>query len=305
MTLKPLKSVLLISLALFGPNQLVQADLIWIRDKPQQPIAGQVTSQTKTHIEFRPFLAGKYQTTKRIASENIEQTITTIDQDRLEKLNPKSPEGYRDYAEELAAHSSDPAAIDMANRLYLLSAYHSSGPLRSSSILGLISLAKSEENLHQLNLLLLIKCRGTTDFKRHLLTGSRNEAPTKLEKQLMLQLILALRQEQAIEASKILESAKNRNSISKWNNHLTLAEFDQIAFKNRPNKLQLSKLLAIEVMIRQSDSANVVPLQQGWGDLAMRPSKNLGVLPTFKNVTRFAPEDSIFRNGQWLRPDKN
>ena len=70
---------------------------------------------------------------------------------------------------------------------------------------------------------------------------------------------------------------------------------------NRPNKTQLAKLLMIESQINSSGNGQDVSTirRLGWGDFATQVSGNLSVLPSFKNVTRFDPEKSVYRDGQW------
>ena len=302
MNLRQIKLISLSLLTVAISNPAVHADLIWLRGQQLPPMAGQIISQTESQIKFRPFIDGAYQNAQTFTVEEIEQSIVTLDRQRLEKLDPNKPAEYRDYAEELAAHVSDPAAIDLARRLYLLAAYHSSGAIRSGSISGLISLANSDANRRQLKMLQLIDNPQFSNFEAHEWNGLDKQTPTQAEKQLMLKLILALRQERPIEASNILSSAENRDSLNKWNEQCTLGEFDRIATVNRPSKLQLSKLLTIEVMVRQPSSNRVGTRRQGWGDLAMQSTGSFGVLPTFKNVTRFDPDQSVFRNNRWVLP---
>src|SRR5262249_41471529 len=66
-----------------------------------------------------------------------------LDVKRLEGLSPSNPKGYRDYAEELAAHKNDPEARDTAMRLYLIAARLAPEKFGTSSLLSMSALAST------------------------------------------------------------------------------------------------------------------------------------------------------------------
>ena len=276
------------------------ADLIWVKGK-EQPTVGQVLSQTEKQIQFRFINDGHYGTTQTILVSQIESLLINIDQDRLEKLSPLQPEDYSNYAEELSTQTKDLAAIELAKRLYFLAAVNSRDQQRYSALLGLASLATENEEKRKFEMLLRLNSSGENRLPSSNLSASVEKSFTQAEKQLMLSLVLALRQEQALQASKILKSAENREKLKRWSDHCTLKELERIATKPAPTKVQLHKLLQLELLIRQTRT-ETSSTRQDWADLATKPSGSLAVLPTLANATRFDPANSIYRNGEWISP---
>jgi hypothetical protein len=285
-----------------GINQS-RADVIWVRGQSAQ-VYGQIVSMTDTHYEVRVFERGQFSETVKIERSTIQQAVSNISVQRLTQLDPSNAAAYRDYAEELAVQKTDPSARDLARRLYLIAAAHSDGTLRSSALLGLISIAES--NVHRRRLEIL---RSLVD-PHSTFTGIAGEQDSKLDsvtadqKRLMLKLIHAIRKEKSDQAIKLLTPASNRNVFDLWSDDCGLEELDRMARVNRPGKSQLAKLLIIEsrIMSPQTNPVNPSGRKLNWGDFATQVSGTLGALPSFNNVTRFDPEKSVYREGRWVKP---
>lgn len=296
----------------------VRADLIWVKGKPN-PMSGQiVASLTGTDkIEFRSFRNGSFERKQSFSASEIEFQIKNIDASRLESLDPKRPNEYREYAEELAVQKNDTAARQLARRLYLLAAAHSTGDLRRSSLLGLIAIAESPEEYERFKMLHVLSDPETGDSSNELSAtpfgmgfkqnGNSKVAETdfsETEKARMLELIYAIRRENSSKSKLLLDDDGNHKVFQKWKAYCSLAELKRIASAQRPSKVQLAKLLSIEIQILNSDTTDITyPVRsKAWSDHASRPSSTIGVLPTFENATRFNPKQSVYRDGRWEEP---
>jgi len=130
-----------------------------------------------------------------------------------------------------------------------------------------------------------------------------NDAPTEAEKELMLKVVVAIRRENPDAAIDLLSSDQNRDSIRKWRKLCMPEELDRMAAANQLSKLQLRKLLSVELAIRQPELTNpkAATSKSTWGELAMQPAPKFKALPTFGNVTEFDPDKTVYRNGVWGR----
>lgn len=288
------------AILIFGMVANTLADTVWIKGKPE-PLFGQVISQSNDQIQIRLLNNGAYSATQTISLKQIDSLVINIDRQRLEKLTPDRPKEYREYAEELGSQTKDLAAIRLATRLYVLAADNSKGEQRYGALLGLASLATDDGQKRKYEMLLRLNAPDANQVKALEKKTTSQSQFSNAENQLMLTLILALRKEKSIEASKILRSPENRKSLKRWKDHCTLKEFERIAASSQPSKVQLNKLLSLELMIRGKASSNSGS-RQDWADLAAQPANSLSILPTLDNATPVDPTKSIYRDGKWISP---
>jgi len=292
------------------------ADVVWVKNQPT-PLFGQIVSNTPEQVQIRMIANGQPGKIKSIERSKVEQIIINIDAKRLAGLSPDKPLDYRDYGEELASQKIDPAARELARRLFLISAKiaqdRSETEVCASALSGLISLTNAESERRQLKMLQFLVNPNAVEPESNPESGPTDNSPSELENDLMLQLVRAIRREDSDLAIKLLSSQSNRQVFRKWIEICTPEEFDRIAKVNRPSKSQLEKLLQIEWQIltatRQSTNEKSGGIKSGrvetWGDFASQPSGNPGMVPSFENVTSMDPRKSIFRNGLWLQPESN
>ena len=293
-------------LCLFFCAAPADGDVVWIRGA-SDPVSGQIVSQSKDQVRIKVFADGKFGEVKTYPAAQVETTVVNIDPQRLADLNPDNPVAYRNYAEELSAQRSDPAAISLARRLYLLAATNSAkSELRSGSILGLISLATNESQRRKLE---LYRQLNDPDSRGPKLDSppAKSNPPTASQRELMLKVIVAIRREDTETAAGLLSSRENRKSLKGLAQFCSLEELDQIAAAKQPSKLQLGELLSAELAIRQPEpTTNSRPQSNktAWDDLAMEPVSEFSVLPNDTNVTQFDPGKSVYRSGVWVRPNR-
>lgn len=298
-----------------GYVELVSADVVWLAGQ-STALSGQIVSTAPDQIELQVFENGKLGRIEKIARSQIEQFISNIDIERLERLSPDNPADYRDYAEELAAQRIDLAAQNLARRLYLIAAANSAGNnrnenrIRYSALSGLIAIAESDVQRGRLTMLRSM----VSPEAVHVEAAPESKTSARFSEEhdkLMLRLILAMRKENSKEAIELLSSLDNQEIFQNWSEFCSLKELQRIARVNRPSMSQLSKLLRIELQIRsranalKTENPNTIQSakRKNWGDFAMQGSGLLSLVPSFENATTIDPSQSVYRAGEWVRPE--
>ncbi len=119
--------------------------VIILMKSPGPPIRGFLVRQTGQTITLRQVLQDGETKERTIARSEIDQVIQSVSSERLATLDPKQPDAYREYAEELSEKRKDPDARATAIRLYLIAAHLAPDRLGRSAMLGLIPLARSDQ----------------------------------------------------------------------------------------------------------------------------------------------------------------
>ncbi|GIW90583.1 MAG: hypothetical protein KatS3mg109_1015 [Pirellulaceae bacterium] len=109
-----------------------------------EPIYGYLVRQDDQQIVVRIAQPDGSWAERVLARDQIEFFYQPIDEARLEALDPKRPEEYREYAEVLAEKKKDPEARELSLRLYWLAAVLAPKELGKSCLLGMTQLAESE-----------------------------------------------------------------------------------------------------------------------------------------------------------------
>ena len=122
----------------------------------KKPVYGRVVASRHADVDFRQLKNGVLDAPQKVQRAKIEEMIINVDEHRLENLVPDRPSEYRDYAEELAPQIADPVARDLARRLLLLAAYHSSQLTENQAGLDILS-NDSRQGFQQSALEMLIK----------------------------------------------------------------------------------------------------------------------------------------------------
>lgn len=126
----------------------VSAVIIFLKT-PGQPIRGYLVRQTERVITIQQLKTDGSQQQRTIARSDIDQVLIAVSQQRLASLDPTNPDGYREYAEELAEKRKDPDAQLTAIRLFVIAAYLAPAKLGHSAMLGLIPLARDAQELRR------------------------------------------------------------------------------------------------------------------------------------------------------------
>ncbi|MEX2176421.1 MAG: hypothetical protein WD872_18805, partial [Pirellulaceae bacterium] len=123
--------------------------VVVLKKGSQQPLLGHLLRQDENRIVIRESLPGGGAEEHVILRGEIAVLLITVDPQRLAALDPKQPQMYREYAEELAEKARDPEARDAAVRLYHMAAWLGEGKLRHGALLGLAALAGSPDQQRQ------------------------------------------------------------------------------------------------------------------------------------------------------------
>ena len=98
------------------------ASAILIETAAKERLGGYLVSEDAKQIAVRFKAPDGKETVQTFERAKI-KIVHKIDLPRLEKLKKADPQGYQDYAQELAKQKADPEARELAERLYLIAAY--------------------------------------------------------------------------------------------------------------------------------------------------------------------------------------
>ena len=94
-----------------------------------------------------------------------------------------------------------------------------------------------------------------------------------------------------------------QSELENWSDLSSLADLQAMTDSSRLSRLQLRKLLTLELALQDSESPRQpAPPADSWAEQAQEPMHGWTQLPSFDNVTEFDPTKSIFRNGEWIKP---
>lgn len=108
-----------------------------------EPVRGFLVRENEHALVIKEVKADGETSERTISRSDIEDTIQTVSRERLESLRPGNPDGYREYAEELAEKSKDPDARVTSLRLFLIAAHLAPDRLGRSCLLGMVPLARN------------------------------------------------------------------------------------------------------------------------------------------------------------------
>ena len=118
---------------------------ILIETGPKQRVGGHLVSEDAKKIIVRVKTAEGKERVEVFERSKI-RIIHQVDSATLEKLTTDKPKAYRDYAEDLAEHPTDPEAMELALRLYLIAAYLDSAKLGPQCLASMSKLAARPED---------------------------------------------------------------------------------------------------------------------------------------------------------------
>ncbi|HMP78396.1 MAG TPA: hypothetical protein PKD54_02980 [Pirellulaceae bacterium] len=221
---------------------------------------------------------------------------------QLSLLRPEQPADYRDVAEELMFYNHIVGSRELAMRLYLVGAYHSTGSVRSSSLRGLVAAARDDAErskfirLHQLwDAHQAAPSRQDVPLRRPDESGRRElsdilDALVRGDSELAHQRWLA-------SGSQVREWLKLRTPLGQDIEHWT--ESSRLSDQDRYRVLawwiqldQVGEVRQYEGLLQTADL---------WAMSARRPLPIDHRLPTLTDVSEFDPRLCRWVNNQWIR----
>jgi hypothetical protein len=297
-----------IALALLALPAQARAVFV-LRKGATTPILGFLVREDATAITIRePQRDGGYRE-HTIRRDEIEELIVTVSPERLAKLDPARPREYREYAEELAEKQRDPEARAAAIRLFHMAAWLDEGPLRKSSLLGMIALARSPDERHKFQAAAYLY---DAEHDRSLLAAEAplaRAAPAREPLADLAQGLKALRQGMMGEARTIFERPTSRDALAPLSETVTHAELLAACSAKQLSSQQLRKVVAAELALIRAlaiasaeSPAETAARQATWSQAAR--TGGLRPLPTLDlaTLTEFDPRACVFRGGVWVVP---
>ena len=283
---------------------IARGDVIYRQGTPS-PLIGKVVESDSEELvlQYEKPIQGATQVT--IPRDRILVHVVTVSEERLNALEVGKWDGYRDYAEELAAHRIDPAAHRLALRLYLMVAYQSSGSRRRGALQALIRLARTPAEEKRLRVL---SFEADPRHDPGLLKAPQEVAPVELfdpEVQLMLMDCFRLARqgygEQAVDLARKPEVKQGFQAIS----HLmSFRDFQATAYDTSNSESRLKRLLQIEMALMGSQSRVEMGdspdlFAPGWSQLISQGANAPFSKVNWLNVMEFDPQQSSYNNGSW------
>ena len=313
----PTKTTWILLIFLGGFTQSLHAVLIFEKGKDTET-RGYLVEETPVLVKIREVLPDGRVSARSIPRNEIDLMIQAVKDERLQQLDPQQPEGYRNYAEELAEKKKDPDAHITAIRLYLIAAYRAPDKLGRSSCLGLIPLARNRQEAqlfrgfaylldpnHDQRLLR----RESTPVASRDATGDSTDGFDAL--------LLGLRRLQAEDrrlALKEIQKPGVKQAMLPYR-HIMLYEELFLICQQRSNNItndDVRKILALEVSLlkaRQSggtpsagQSTNSAP---DWSTIVYTKTAHPIFTAALEHATEFDPRLCKYTDGKWgkILPD--
>lgn len=276
------------------------------------PIAGYVESRSGGVLKLRiPQAPGKYMT-REIPLTDVEEVLETVSPNRLAELKPDDPDGYRNYAEELAQKKVDPEARETALRLFLIAAKLDPQRLGRSSLLGMTAIARSQEEASRFQAMAyLLDPEHDVQLiqKRH---SAQLASPERIGEWtgLIITGIRKLRGGDTRSARAILKRADIEKAFDGIVSEISYDECLSILNRSCPGceggkiptplirKLVLAELALLPETHDSSDTDSVPE----WSELTAAENHKPIVALTLETITEFDPNHSVYRRNQWESP---
>ena len=234
--------------------------VIVFQKNQDEPIRGFLISENAISIEVHEPLPNGDVREHILPRVSIDDIIRAVDPDRLAALNPKTPEDYRSYAEDLAVKTEDPEAREMAIRLYLIAAYLKPSELGRSCLLGMAGLARTPEEERAFRAMAFSL---DPDHDPTLLKTPRHSAlefsrMNDSDRQALLTALKLLRTGRLKEASRYFSRPPVQEAATYYSHIISESEYqDAIRLAGRLTPVLLRKFLTLEITLSATDAAPV------------------------------------------------
>ena len=278
------------------------ADMLYRHDG-SPPMVGTFVRETERQIVFLEHFRSGATKEQTLFKADVLRLIRTIDKERLKNLNPESPATYYEYAEELAGYKLDFVAQQLAVRLFLIAARHSTEQVRQSSLLALHALFSDEIKRRRTRALALLTLPSRY---QHPFLKTRTESSLKSEvRDQLLAIVKQIRNGKRSDAAVALKSDSMRAAMSRFTRIATWDAVYRIAISGEPKMEQMLILVKLELALRADElQQQQEPEGFRWFQDVQRKDSFATEWVTFENLTRFDPGLSVFRDGKWVKPGR-
>ncbi len=287
-------------------TQAAVADVLFL-NSDNKPIHGLIESVDESKLVFQVYRNSDHTFSRReFLRKDVKQMVRTVDQQRLSSLTIDQLVEYRDLAEELSSLGNDPVARRLALRLTFLCLHHADSTeqgrvVRESAAANLLTLAQNEAEREQFKLIGFLA--GHSEGRPQQVTELvfRDAAVAKT----MLQIVTAIRRENFVEASLLLESESGKTATAQWSGHCSpKLLLDAVGQKQVDSEL-LPRLLAIEIRIRYGGDDPLAPISDAQRMANSHNQKPSGPrwIPLLQQVSEYDLDQTEFKDGQWRKPN--
>jgi hypothetical protein len=296
--------VLLILLAPLA-SERVSAAIVFLKGS-DQPIAGVIQLQDENHIVIQEQLPDGELRTRDILRSDVDDVIVTVSTERLEGLTPDKPTAYRDYAEELAEKRRDPEAAAVSLRLYLIAAYLDPDSLGRSSLLGMLTLAKTPAEQREFRAMayLLDPKHDKRILQEPGQSAAMAEALDDESNSMLIAALRATRRGDRRTLATMLKRPSFRAALLNWPGGLSYDEFTELPDELPPETL--AHLLQLELSLARqsrSDGPNDKNRPISWSRIVSQEGTDPVPSLRLETLTQYDPRECLFREGQWVKPD--
>lgn len=284
-----------------GPALLL-ADVVLLKNSAE-PVVGNIVRQDANRIVVRVATAEGKSRDESIRRDLIDEIVLAVLPERLAKLDPARPAEYRDYAEELLARKRDPAARDLAIRLYAIAAWLDPENLGRSSLLGLQHLARSAEERKKFRAALYV-IDPTMPLEPAPKAKSLNGSGETTAAQELLRALRLLRTGKGATARAIVEKPPVAKLLESYQPVMSRAEFAAAASQSLLSARELRQALLLElemeVLAHPPTASDRAATSLDWS----RELQGTGGKPvpslSLDSLTEFDPRLCLYRDGKWV-----
>lgn len=274
--------------------------VIILEKNASHPLRGYLVKADAERVVVDVLLPGGEIRQRVLPRSAIAEMIQAVSEERLKTLRSDQPQGYRDYAEELAGKINDPEAHRTALRLYLIAAHLAPRELGRSCLLGMVALARSPEEARKFRAMTYLL---DVDHNRSVLvTPPSSTIPNTLshsQRDQLKLLLRALREGRLSEARTLAKRSGVAEGLEKLADLLQPADFAEVKQGEPLPSPLLAQVLRAELYLAGFEE----PADEGarpktpWSKAIASPPVPPLSLETF---TEFDPKDCHYRDGKWV-----
>ncbi len=284
------------------------AVIIIAKSDPDRPIKGFLIRESESGVEFDELLPGGELRRRALPRAAIELVLYAFSAERLQSLDPKKPQDYRIYAEELA-EKPDPEARALAIRLYLIAAYLDPPGLGRGCLLAMSPLAAAphEERKYRAMAYLLDPAHDRGALRPPSVVSLDAAGLTDLQRKALATGLRALRSGDKSLAQQTSQQPPFRIALEQFESLLSLDEF--VAAARDPRELLspglLKRIVQLELALSPAPGARRAdeggrPLS--WSELVAQGRDRRATPLTLEALTPYDPRQSVYRDGKWVEP---
>jgi hypothetical protein len=280
--------------------------VVLLKDR-SEPVIGALLRDDKDRVVLRTVDTQGKTREESFPRSEVEKVVPAYSTERLAALDPAKPALYRDYAEELRARGRDPEARDMALRLYLTAAWLDRASLGRSSLLGMISLARSPQEERKFRAALYLIDPRTRLETLQAPTAS-TPAPTSEEDSAaareLLRAARLLRTGKGATARSIIEKPAVEKLLANYNRIFSKADFNAAAGHAMLERRELRQVLLLELeldaLLHPAAATSEPAASLAWSrELQGAGGKAVPSL-SLETLTEFDPRQCVWREGKWV-----